>query len=188
MSRLIGLLLVCIFALGACMTGPIADGGPMVAADDPASAYRLGANDKVRVIVFNEENLSGEFLISGSGMVSYPLIGDVKAAGLTVPEFQQALQTRLAAGYLRDPRVSVEVMNYRPFYILGEVNKPGEYPYSTGLTVLNAVARAEGFTYRADSRRVWVRRAGDNRERELALTSTTVVMPGDTIRIGERFF
>jgi polysaccharide export outer membrane protein len=152
------------------------------------AAYKLGAGDKIRVITFGEEALTGEFQVGGSGKVSLPLVGEVPAAGLTIPEFQKGVETALKDGYLRDPRVSVEVLNYRPFYILGEVNKPGEYPYTNGLTVMNAVATAEGFTYRANTKRVFIKRADTSEEQEYPLNSTTPVAPGDTIRVAERFF
>jgi polysaccharide export outer membrane protein len=150
--------------------------------------YRLGAADKVRVNVFGEEALTGEFLVGGSGKISLPLIGEVQAAGLTIAELQEEIANALRQGYINEPRVSAEVLNYRPFYILGEVNKPGEYPYTNNLTVLNAVATAEGFTYRADTRRVYIKRADGVGEQAFPLTTATQVAPGDTIRIGERFF
>lgn len=150
--------------------------------------YRLGSGDKIRVITFGEEALTGEFFVGGSGNVSLPLVGEVKAAGLTIPEFQTAIETVLKDGYLKDPRVSIEVLNYRPFYILGEVESPGEYPYTNGLSVLNAVATAGGFTYRANTRRVFIKRADSSLEREYPLNPQTPVAPGDTIRITERFF
>jgi polysaccharide export outer membrane protein len=150
--------------------------------------YHLGADDKIRVITFGEDALSGEFLIGGSGKVSMPLVGEVQAAGKTIPEFQKEVEAALKEGYIKDPKVSVEVLTYRPFYILGEVQKPGEYPYSNGLTVLNAVATANGFTYRANSKRVFIKRSDTNSEEEYPLTSLTPVAPGDTIRIAERFF
>lgn len=150
--------------------------------------YRLGSGDKIRVITFGEESLTGEFSIGGSGMVSLPLIGEVKAAGLSVSEFQGQVEAKLKEGYLQEPRVSIEVLNYRPFYILGEVEKPGTYPYTNGLTVVNAVATAEGFTYRANTKRVFIKRVDGGAEQEFPLTSQTLVAPGDTIRIGERFF
>ena len=150
--------------------------------------YRLGSGDKVRVITFGEESLTGEFFVGGSGNISLPLIGEVRAQGLTIAEFQRAIETELQQGYLKEPRVSVEVLNYRPFYILGEVENPGEYPYTNGLSVLNAVATAGGFTYRANNRRVFIKRADDDAEREFPLTPLTPVAPGDTIRIAERFF
>ena len=150
--------------------------------------YRLGSGDKIRVITFGEEALTGEFQVGGSGKVSLPLVGEVEALGLTAREFQGRVEAALKDGYLKDPRVSVEVLNYRPFYILGEVKKPGEYPYTNGLTVLNAVATAEGFTYRANKGRVFIKRADGAKEEDFPLTSNTQVAPGDTIRIGERFF
>jgi polysaccharide export outer membrane protein len=151
--------------------------------------YRLGAGDKVRISVFGEDSLSGEFLVpGGAGTIAFPLIGDVKAAGLTVSELQVEIEGKLRPDYLKNPQVSIEVLNYRPFYIMGEVTRPGEYPYTNGLTVLNAVATANGFTYRANTHRVYIRRANATNEVEEKLDQTTPVQPGDTIRIGERFF
>jgi protein involved in polysaccharide export with SLBB domain len=151
-------------------------------------AYRLGSGDKVRVITFGEESLSGEFFVGSTGKVSLPLIGEVKAAGLTLPEFQAEFENALKSGYLKEPRVSVEVLNYRPFYILGEVEKPGTYPYTNGLTVMNAVATAEGFTYRANQKRVFIKREGETEEKEYPVVGDLPVAPGDTIRVAERFF
>lgn len=150
--------------------------------------YKLGSGDKLRVIVFEEEGLTGEFQVDGSGLVSMPLIGEIRASGQTVRQFEVAVEEALRGGYLRDPRVSAEVLDFRPYYILGEVNRPGTYPYISGLTVFNAVATAEGFTYRANQRHVYIRRAGENDERRHPLNSTIQVNPGDTIRIGERIF
>lgn len=152
------------------------------------SEYVLGAGDKVRVNVYGEETLSGQFVVAGSGFVSIPLVGEVQAAGLTLRDFQSAVEVALRNGYLKEPRVSAEVLNYRPFYILGEVEKPGEYPYTSGLTVLNAVATAGGFTYRANQKRVFIKRKSDEGERPFPLTGATQVAPGDTIRITERLF
>lgn len=187
------LSLALIFTVAACGSGPMAAAG---LADVPAEAgvvrtvpeYRLGAADKVRVNVYGEEGLTGEFIVGGSGRISMPLIGEVQAAGLTITEFQTEVAEALKKGYINEPRVSAEVLNYRPFYILGEVNKPGEYPYTNNLTVLNAVATAEGFTYRANTRQVFIKRADGTSEQAYPLTTATQVAPGDTIRIGERFF
>ncbi|KPP82999.1 MAG: polysaccharide secretin Wza [Oceanicaulis sp. HLUCCA04] len=150
--------------------------------------YRLGSGDRLRLIVFGEDTLSGEYTVDGSGTVSLPLIGEVRAGGLTLREFQRAVEASLREGYLNDPRVSAEVMNFRPFYIMGEVREPGEYPFTSGLTVVNAVATAGGFTYRANTRRIFIKRAGAALEVEYPLTVNTPVQPGDTIRIAERFF
>jgi protein involved in polysaccharide export with SLBB domain len=156
---------------------------------DLDNSYRFGTADRVRIIVFNEPTLSGEFNVNSDGNLSLPLIGNVKASGRTPNEVISDVQSKLADGYLREPRVSLDVLTYRPFYIMGEVNKPGEYAYSNGLTVMNAVARAEGFTYRANRNRVFIKRAGKAKEENFDLHKEDPgVQPGDTVRIGERYF
>ncbi len=165
---------------------PVPAGVPVLAKVD--SDYRLGVADKVRVIVFDEPSLSGEFLVNANGSLSLPLIGDIPAVGSTASVITGAIKKRLSDGFLRDPQVSIDVLTYRPYYILGEVNKPGEYPYSSGLTVLNAVATAEGFTYRANKKKVNVKHAGEAEESKQKLTPDLQVRPGDTIRIQERLF
>ncbi len=179
-----------LFFAGAVLAQTPPDAPPGAATPGPPTdfEYHLGSGDKVRIIVFGEESLTGEFFVSAAGTISFPLIGDISAEGLTIPQLQKAVESKLADGYLKQPRVSAEVLNYRPFYILGEVMKPGEYPYTSGLTVLNAVATAEGFTYRADTHKVYIKRATSLGEHEFPLTTATPVQPGDTIRIGERFF
>ncbi len=170
---------------------PVASSGAPAPAAAPAAAdvsYRLGSADKVRVIVFNEPTLSGEFTVGDLGTLSLPLIGDVPARGRTTRELTDDITAKLADGYLTQPRVSLDVLTYRPFYILGEVTKPGEYPYSSGLTVMNAVARAEGFTYRANKKKIFIKRAGNPGEERVDLTPNLQVNPGDTIRVGERYF
>lgn len=150
--------------------------------------YTLGTGDRIRVIVYGEEELSGEFEIDGSGVVAYPLIGSIPASGKTLREFEGLVAAALQQGYIKDPKVSAEVINFRPFYIIGEVNKGGEYPYVNGMTVLNAVALAAGYTYRADQEKVYIQRAGTGFEVEYSLERPVPVFPGDIIRIAERFF
>lgn len=152
------------------------------------TGYQLGVADKVRVIVFGEEALSGEFTVSDSGTLSLPLIGAVPATGRTPADVIADIETRLGKGYLRNPKVSMDVLTYRPFYILGEVEKPGEYAFSNGLTVMNAVARAEGYTYRANKKKVFIKRAGEMEEKRYKLSPDLKIFPGDTVRIGERYF
>lgn len=173
--------------------GPLLGAGIARAEEPTASVreipeYHLGSGDKVRVTTFGEESLSGDFLVSGSGKVALPLIGEIAAAGLTPRQFQEQVESALKQGYLKEPRVSVEVLNYRPFYILGEVKSPGTYPFTNGLTVMNAVATAGGFTYRANIRKVFIKRAEADKEKAYPLTDLTPVAPGDTIRIAERLF
>lgn len=152
------------------------------------AAYKLGPGDRLRVLVFEEADLSGEFQIGDSGSVALPLIGTVAAQDQTVDALRAAIVTRLAGRYLKNPRVTVEVLNYRPFVILGEVIKAGSYPYTSGLTALGAVAAAQGFTYRADQRRIFIRGEGQTEERAYGTDANVSVLPGDTIRVGERFF
>jgi polysaccharide export outer membrane protein len=150
------------------------------------AAYRLGTGDQLRIIVFGEEDLSGEFQVDDTGAVSIPLVGDVTARGQTLRSFEAAVREKLAEGYLKDPRVSVQVLNYRPFYIIGEVEKGGEYPFVSGMHVLNAVAVAGGFTYRANTSKVFITRGEE--EHEYLVSPELRLEPGDVIRVPERFF
>jgi polysaccharide export outer membrane protein len=192
LSRALAVLAAVVFMMVSTSSGIAhaqagAEPAPVTGAAQ-AMDYLLGPGDKVRVTVYGEESLSGEFFVAGSGLMSLPLIGEIKVGGMTVGQFQTAVQDKLKDGYLKDPRVSAEVLTFRPFYILGEVEKPGTYPYTSGLTVLNAVATAGGFTYRADKKSVYIKRTGDTSEVKGELKPSTLVAPGDTIRIGERFF
>ncbi|RZL85980.1 MAG: polysaccharide export protein [Sphingomonas sp.] len=161
---------------------------PRAATALPTYTYALSGGDRVRVVVFGNQSLGGEFTIGGSGFISLPLIGEVDVRGLTSTQLQDRIVARLADGYLKDPRVVVEVLTTRPFYILGEVNKPGQYPFANGLTVLGAVAQAGGYTYRAKTKQVLIKHAGEDTEAALSVTAATLVEPGDTIRIKERWF
>lgn len=146
--------------------------------------YRLGSGDTLRINVFGEPDLSGDFEVDGTGQISLPLLGQTQAARLTVPEFEQLVEATLVEkSILLEPQVSAEVTNYRPYFILGEVGAPGQYPYSSGLTVMNAVATASGFTYRANQRHIWVTHADGEEEIKYRLSASTRVLPGDTIRI-----
>ena len=167
---------------------PSSSAGSATSSNSVVPGYRLGTGDKVRLTVFGEPDLSGEFEVDGSGFLRLNLVGQVMALGLTVEELEHNVKTALEDGYLKDARVSVEVINYRPFYIIGEVNRPGEYPYSNDMTILNAVAKAGGFTYRANESNVFIRRNGDTKEIPAPADQTTKINPGDVIRIPERFF
>jgi len=182
------LTLACLTAAGPAARATEAQRNEPATAVDEIPEYRLGAGDKVRIIVYGEPTLTGEYSISSSGRISFPLIGDVPATGLTVRDIQTDIEKKLSEGFIRKPQVSAEVMTYRPFYIMGEVNRPGQYPYTSGLTVLKAVATAQGFTYRANTKRVFIKRGDAAAEQPYGLTSTTPVAPGDILRIAERFF
>ena len=185
-AALFGVLILAACQSGTVPAGPVEPAGAAV--QQEVGVYRLGNGDSLRVNVFGEPELSGDYAVDGTGAISMPLIGTVHVEGMTIVEFQREIEDRLAGDYLVEPRVSAEVTNIRPFYILGEVNRPNEYAYTSGLTVMNAVAAAGGFTYRANRKEVFIRSAGSTQERRVTLTTTTKVEPGDTIRIGERIF
>ena len=187
-----------VFALGVACAGASLPPAPVSAMTpaagsstddeqaDPIPAYRLGSGDKLRVIVFGEEDLSGEFEVDGTGSVSLPLVGQVSARGGTLRDFEETVEEALRDGYLKDPRVSAEVLNYRPFYIIGEVEEGGEYPFVSGMHVLNAVALAGGYTYRANVGKAFITRRGQ--KHEFPATSDAKIQPGDVVRVPERFF
>lgn len=150
--------------------------------------YELGAGDRLRVTVFGHPDLSGQFEIDGSGKVALPLVGGVTLGGLTLAQAEEAIVLALRPDYLINPRISLEVLNYRPFYIIGEIRAPGSYSFVNGITVLNAVAIAGGFTYRARESRMTIIRAGDPEMEKTPATQATVVLPGDVIEIPQRFF
>lgn len=153
-----------------------------------ATRYQLGSGDQVKVVVYGEEDLSGEFELDGTGIVAMPLIGPVNIGGKDLTDAEALISEKLADGFLINPRVSIEILNYRPFYILGEVNEPGSYPYVSGMTVLNAIALASGFTYRASENKIEVTRKIDGVEQKFKIAITAAVLPGDILRIPERFF
>jgi polysaccharide biosynthesis/export protein len=157
-------------------------------AASPSGSYVLGPNDRVRLKVYGESDITGEYEVDSNGFVSVPLAGHVKAAGLTTRQLEKAIASALSKGIVRDPRVNVEVALYRPYYILGEVKKSGEYPYRLGLTVMDAVASAGGFTYRANENKVYLRRSGGGTEEVYPLDAPILIFPGDNIRIPERYF
>jgi protein involved in polysaccharide export with SLBB domain len=156
----------------------------------PASAqsgYRLGTGDKLKVTVFGEDDASGEYEIDATGAISARLIGRVAVKGMTVSEVEQMLIDQYRSrGFFRNPRISIELVNLRPFFILGEVEKRGSYPYVNGLTVAQAVAIAGGYTYRASRGRITIQRVGAPKEEPA--TEDTPVFPGDIVRVPERFF
>ncbi|MDP6589159.1 MAG: polysaccharide biosynthesis/export family protein [Alphaproteobacteria bacterium] len=181
--------------------GATADGGADSAADSAADSeatavavrdelidptglqeYRLGPGDRLSVVVFGQDDLSGELAVDGQGRISMPLIGQVQAQNRTVNELQQIVTDMLSDEYLIDPRISVEVTNYRPFYIYGQVNKPGSYPYVSGMTVRQAIALAGGYTRRASEEPVSITRTTPDELLDLEGYLKTVVLPGDTIR------
>ena len=152
-----------------------------------ATTYNLDSGDRLRITVFRQVDLSGEFVLDGRGNLALPLVGEVEGSGQTLRELESRIEEAFRnGGFLVDPQVGIEVLAYRPFYILGEVNQPGSYPYVSGMTGTTAVAMAGGFTYRARQSSMTVQRRGGDERQSMGLAST--VLPGDILNIGERFF
>jgi polysaccharide export outer membrane protein len=176
-------------ALVLAMAG-CAPGGDLQALPDyTPGAYKLGGGDQIRIITFGNDQLTGQFRVDDQGKVAVPLLGNVQAAGLTPSELATQLDDELRAQkFLKDPSVSVEVLAYRPIFVLGEVNKPGQYPYQPGMTVLTAVAVAGGYTYRAyQPYAADIRTVGGHAETG-KVTPQSFLAPGDVVKIFERHF
>jgi len=155
-----------------------------VAAQD---IYVLGAGDKVSIKVFGQDDLSIETLLGNSGKINYPFLGEIDVAGMTLPEVEQYITRGLKGDYLVSPNVYVHIMEYRPFYIHGEVKKPGGYPFQPGMTVNQAVALAGGLTERASTEKIYLSQEG-NKNQSITASLSHVVNAGDTITIDQRFF
>ncbi|ADM09434.1 hypothetical protein PB2503_06842 [Parvularcula bermudensis HTCC2503] len=185
--RLLTFLLSLVFLAGCAATTPLESG----AQPDFVSSvndYHLQAGDRIEIAVYGEEEIGGEYVISPDGTLDLALADDIQAIGLTVTELDEIIVQALSNGFVRDPKVSVQLVNWRPFYILGEVNQPGRYDFEPEMTVLKAVALASGFTLRAQEQYVYITRSGETEERRVAASSATAVLPGDTIRVVERYF
>ena len=182
-----GILFVLVLLVLIGCGGPGSDLPPLPIGG--AASYSLGPGDQVRIITFGEENLTGEFRVNDSGNIALPLVGAVHAAGLTSGDLEAAVAAALRRGNLvHKPSVAVEVIAYRPIYVLGQVNKPGQYPYQPGMTVVTAVAVAGGFTYRAYERYASIVRSGEGNAVEGRASRQAFVQPGDVITVFERRF
>jgi protein involved in polysaccharide export with SLBB domain len=155
-----------------------------------SNAYRLAPGDKLKVNVFNETDLSGEYQITDRGHIAFPLIGEIRAAGMSVEEFRLNLVDALQNGFVRSPRVTVDIINYRPINVVGEVRNAGQFAYRPGISVQDAIAMAGGYTYRANTKVVYVTRSGSSEQIEVDLKGQddTQVLPGDNLRVPERYF
>jgi polysaccharide biosynthesis/export protein len=175
--------------LGGC-AGPSGAGLPPLpnevgsGSSGESAGYRLGPGDKLKVTVFGAEDLSGDFTVSEAGLLNMPLIGEVKASGVDPTRLSRTIEQKLKDGYMKDPKVSVQVATYRPIYIFGEVTRPGEYPYAAGMSLLNAVALGGGYSYRAQQNYSIVTRNGKDYRAE----PTSRLLPDDIVRVPERMF
>jgi polysaccharide export outer membrane protein len=170
--------------LGGCASQNLT-AAPRASVETP---YRLGSGDRVRIIVFGQDNLSNSFSVDGAGDISMPLIGRVRAQGVSAAELERTIEARLRQGYVRAPSVSVEVEAFRPFFVLGEVTVAGQYPFINGMTVQKAIAVAGGFTPRAVESSVDITRVIDGRPVTFSAPLSYLVCPGDALTIEERFF
>lgn len=154
----------------------------------PASDYKLGAGDHITVTVFNEKELSIDTRLSDAGTFSYPLLGEVRAQGMTIGQLQEFLTQQLKDGYLVSPQVYVSILEYRQFFVNGEVSKPGGYPYVPGLTVRKAISLAGGFTARASYTKISVIHEDDPLARPRPTSLNSFLNPGDIVTVDQSFF
>jgi len=159
--------------------------GPTRGSEGP---YVLGPGDRLRIKVYNDADLTGEYEVNSAGFVSVPLVGQLKASGLTTHQLEQTIAARMKGSIARDPKLNVEIAAYAPFYIYGEVKKAGMYPFQPGLTVADAIATAGGLTYRANENTIYVQRAGSRSQQAVTLDVPAQIYPGDNIRVSERMF
>ena len=187
-------LLLLIFAVLGMLWVSSANHANAQAPGEPAdvgkvsSDYRLGPGDKLKITVFGNQDVSGEAVIDPQGKVAVPLLGQIQAGGQTVADVQKTVTEALNKDYIVDPKVTIEVLNYRPFFILGEVNKPGSYFYIAGLNLRQAVAIGGGYTRRARTSEALIHRIGGNGEETLSANPETLILPGDTVDVPRRLF
>lgn len=189
LCRTLGVALWAALLAAACTSAP-----PTAPADFGATprqglgnSYRLGIGDKLKIVVFGEENLSGPVEVDAQGAVTLPLAGEVAAKGLTINELRDAIARKLSDGFLKNPRITIDMVSYRPIYLHGEVKNGGEFPFRSGLRIRDAIAMAGGYTYRADQSQAVIVREGASAV-TVPLPNEHAVMPGDNIQIPERFF
>ena len=192
------LLWVAAAAIGLQVAGCYSDYGPVVRSEPIATSYastrvqvvdtRVQVGDRIKVTVYGEDNLNGVYDVDPAGNVSLPLAGTIRGAGLSKRDLEREITRRYRSDFLQDPKVTVDIATSRPFYVMGEAEKPGEYPYRSGLTVMSAIATAGGATYRASRSHVLIQHAGQNAWVEYPLVPEVPVAPGDIIRLPERYF
>ena len=183
-------LVICLLAAacGGSDIKPISDSEREALEAQAVASPVLQPGEKIGVNVYGEPTLTGDYLIDPSGLVSLPLAGTIKAAGLTQQQFERDLEERFGSKYLKDPKITVSIVEFRPFYILGEVEKPGAYPYLGGLNVLNAIALAGGATYRASQSRILIQHLGESAMREYDPSKPIPILPGDILQLPRRYF
>jgi protein involved in polysaccharide export with SLBB domain len=187
-------VVLCSAALGvavlisACAANSLSEAEQKSLAQAATAPAKLQPGDKIKITVYGEDKLSGDFQLDQTGQISLPLAGTITAQGMTQTELEQALAKKFRSQYLRDPKVTVTIATLEPYYIMGEVTKPGQYPYQSGLNVLTALAIAGGPTYRANRNTVEIQRRGEATMHDYPISTTVPILPGDVIKVPERYF
>ncbi|HUN46105.1 MAG TPA: polysaccharide biosynthesis/export family protein [Stellaceae bacterium] len=169
--------------LAAC--GGTGTEDPGVAVHGPVT---LESGDRIRLTVWGQDQMTGEYLVEKDGNIAVPLAGRVQVANLTPPEAEKAVRDKLRNGLVVDPKVTVDVIQFRPIYVVGEVNHPGAYDFTSNITVINAVSLAGGFTYRAKEDAITVMRGTGPNQKKYNVSQTTMLQPGDVVTVPQRYF
>ena len=183
-----GALLAVALLVSGCAGGSLSEAEQQSLAAAATAPAKLQPGDKININVFGEDKLSGEYQIDQGGQISLPLAGTIEAQGLTQTELEQALAKKFRSQYLKNPKVTVTIATLRPYYVMGEVEKPGEFAYKSGLNVLTAMAIAGGPTYRASRSTVQIQRRGETSMRDYPISASVPILPGDVMRVPERYF
>jgi polysaccharide export outer membrane protein len=173
--------------IAGCAANSISEAEQKTLAATATAPAKLQPGDKIKITVYGEDKLSGDFQLDQAGQISLPLAGTIKAQGLTQTELEKALAKKFRSEYLKDPKVTVTIATLQPYYIMGEVEKPGQYPYQSGLNVLTALAIAGGPTYRANRNTVEIQRNGETAMHDYPISTTVPILPGDVIKVPERY-
>ena len=174
--------------VSGCSAGTLSETETKSLAAAATGPAKLQPGDKITVYVYGEDKLSGEYQLNQSGQISLPLAGTIEAKGLTQSELEQALAKKFRSEYLKQPKVTVTIASLQPYYVMGEVEKPGEFAYKSGLNVLTALAIAGGPTYRASRSTVQIQRRGETSMREYPISASVPILPGDVVKVPERYF
>jgi len=185
---LCGAMLAVLLLVAGCAANSLSEAEQKSLAAAATAPAKLRPGDKIRITVYGEDKLSGDYQVDQSGQISLPLAGTITAEGLTQAGLEQELAKKFRSQYLKDPKVTVTIATLEPFYMMGEVSKPGQYPYQSGLNVLTAMAIAGGPTYRANRTTVQIQRRGETSMHEYPISTTVPILPGDVIRVPERYF